>query len=409
MREYTFNCEVVTPLYMFGSETQKPELRSQSFNGLFRYWFRIGGGSIEDEKRIFGFGGNNAKKGLVQIVVKQPSNINFFQYTQMDETELNKGLYYLCNFLDRSGRKNAFQPGQQFELIFRFSPLATEDDIKKFFCSVWLAINLGNFGARARRGFGSIKVNSIEGNDNIGDFLQFNPCAPLKDWFARNLDKIRKILFVKGRENIPCVFDENFEIYLFKKNDFNSNFEDWKLYLSDIKQIEPTLKNESHTINEDFSNYTNLLGAMGCILKEFRYLYPDYKKLLSLIDSQQMSKSINIKMERIVFGLPINFLFKSNPNITYTIENDSGRRASPLWLKILKANREFEGLFILMKSSFLPEGQEIRITSKKKNEKNKIPIGKCEIPNNSEIWRIIANFFESLMNHNLVEKIKLKE
>lgn len=407
MREYIFKCEVVTPLYMFGNDPEKLELRSQSFNGLFRYWFRIGGGSLEDEKRIFGFGGNNARKGLVQIVVNEHRKVNSPHCPDAKNSELTKGFDYLCYFLDKSQRKHScYKPSQQFELNFRFSPLATEDDIKKFFCSVWLAINLGNFGARARRGFGSIKVNNIDGNDKLYDFLQFKPCAPLKDWVVRNLDEIRKVLFVKGRENIPCVFDENFEIYLFKKNDFNSNFEKWKLYLQNMKKLKSTSKNESHTNNVDFSNYTNLLGAMGCILKEFRYLYPDYKNLLPLTVSPQSLNSANIKMERIVFGLPINFRFKSKRDITYTVENDSGRRASPLWLKILKADKELEGFFILMKSTFLPKGQEIGIMLKKKNEKNKISTGKCEIPNNSEIWRIIANFFESLIKHNLVEKIK---
>lgn len=401
MREYIFKCEVVTPLYMGGCEPKNKELRSQSFNGLFRYWFRIGGGSLEDEKRIFGFGGNNARKGLVQIVVKQTSNINFSQCTQMDETELSKGLYYLRNFLDRSGRKKFFQPGQQFELIFRFSPLVTEDDIKKFFCSVWLAINLGNFGARARRGFGSIKVNNIDGNDKLYDFLQFKPCAPLKDWVVRNLDEIRKVLFVKGRENIPCVFDENFEIYLFIKDDFKTKFEDWKSNLPHRKQEESSSENKSNTSVVNFSYYTDLLGAMGYLLKEFRYLYPDYKKLLLLINGKSTSNSI--EMNRIVFGLPINFRFKSNSSITYIVKNSTGRRASPLWLKILKvSNDQLEGLFIFMKSLFLPESNKINIARKIGEEENKI--GSCR--NSDKLWDAIREFIDTLNKSSFIEKIK---
>jgi len=37
---------------MGGAEKQA-ELRTQSIKGLLRWWFRVAGGSIDNEKRIF--------------------------------------------------------------------------------------------------------------------------------------------------------------------------------------------------------------------------------------------------------------------------------------------------------------------------------------------------------------------
>jgi CRISPR-associated protein Cmr1 len=53
-----------------GGANQQAELRTQSINGLLRWWFRIAGGSIEDEKRIFGWAGETSNQGLVRIFIK---------------------------------------------------------------------------------------------------------------------------------------------------------------------------------------------------------------------------------------------------------------------------------------------------------------------------------------------------
>lgn len=298
MREYTFYCEVVTPLFMGGSKPKNLELRSQSFNGLFRYWFRIGGGGdLEDEKRIFGLGGNNARKGLVQIIVVEESS-----------AELKKGFYYLSNFLERSGRENSFfPPGQQFKLIFRFSPLATEDDIKKFFCSVWLAVNLGNFGARSRRGFGSVKITKIEGADSIFDFLQFTPQPSLKDWFNNNLNVIKSTLFSKERECIPCLFNNSVEIYYLKKDNLENSYNKWVAKIYENRKSNKYIPNLK-TSDFHLDNPLKALSFMGCLLMGFRsYYLPDYENLISAIRNPTFAANKGIIIERAVFGLPLTF------------------------------------------------------------------------------------------------------
>ncbi|ADL41496.1 CRISPR-associated RAMP protein, Cmr1 family [Caldicellulosiruptor obsidiansis OB47] len=409
MREYNFHCEIVTPLYMCGSEKEKLELRSQSFNGLFRYWFRIGGGDLEDEKRIFGFGGNNGRKGLVQIIVEQTSNKDSYQRSEKLNFELKKGFDYLNYFL-RKRENFCFQCGQQFKLTFRFSPLATEDDIKKFFCSVWLAMNLGNFGARARRGFGSVKVNKIDGSDEIFKFLEFIPTAPLKDWFNKNLNSIKSILFSKERESIPCLFNNSVEIYYLKKGNLEDSYKKW---VSEIYKNKKKNKYMPHLKALDFElgNPLKALSFMGCLLMEFRnYYMPDYKNLISAIKNPLSAKNNGITIERSVFGLPLPFRIG---NYNYSVDacykqsqNSKSRRASPLWFKILLLNspsnssNSVECLFIVMKSDFLPNNMEIllNIQNNKNNENNEI---KCSTNN----WNAIDSFINTLKYCDLIDKL----
>lgn len=95
----------------------------------------------------------------------------------------DSGLNYIGFPLDPRFKKDDPKPqrryiieSQTFNVTISFHPMATEDDKKKFFATLWLAFNLGNFGSRARRGFGSIKINSIKNHD-INNFykLSFNP------------------------------------------------------------------------------------------------------------------------------------------------------------------------------------------------------------------------------------------
>ena len=60
--------ELKTTTYLFtGGANLQTELRTESFNGLFRYWFRLAGGRFSDEKRIFGWGGEKANRGIVNM------------------------------------------------------------------------------------------------------------------------------------------------------------------------------------------------------------------------------------------------------------------------------------------------------------------------------------------------------
>ena len=225
MNFYLCKSKIITPLFM-GGANQQPELRTQSINGLLRWWFRIAGGSIEDEKRLFGWAGEKSNQGLVRIFIKEP------HFKPQNFSSGGHGYSYL-GFSLRMTNREAVPVNKEFEIKISFHPKSTEDDIKKFFCALWLAFNLGNFGSRSRRGFGSIMIEKIEEkekdirNDCFG--LNFIPSENLGEWIKTNLNKIKNILKSSARKEIPYLFD-NFEIYEFKKGN------NWQNLLNDAGQ-----------------------------------------------------------------------------------------------------------------------------------------------------------------------------
>lgn len=315
--KYLLKCKIITPLFM-GGASQQAELRTQSFNGLLRWWFRVAGGSINDEKRIFGWAGKTSNQGLCRIFIKDFDKLKkkLFskEFDNSGRVRQDKGINYLGFSLDQRFKKDDknkiqreyLERNQQFEIKISFHPKANDDDIKKFFSSLWLAFNLGNFGSRARRGFGSIKIENIKENEkditNDCFGLSFVPSGDLKNWVKTNLDRIKNILNPSQRSNIPYVFD-NFEIYLFDED------KDWK----------------------------NLLNKAGMAYRDFR-----------------RNESLD---DRIVFGLPIVSVSRYR-NL---------RRASPLIFKVIEINKNnYALLFIIMKPNdknkfiFHPERKNVK-------------------------------------------------
>jgi len=287
MKRYIVSCRVITPLFM-GGAGQQAELRTQSINGMLRWWFRVAGGSKEDEKRLFGWGGDESNQGLVRIkIISNKFESEPFPAIPGNRyVGDNRGYNYLGFSLKMTGRK-AVPVGTEFKMKISFHPRSTEDDIKKFFATLWLAFNLGNFGSRSRRGFGSIRIEKIEedGSDITNNCfgLNFLPSENIKDWIKQNLSLIRKILKLSAREDIPYLFD-NFDLRLFKGG----------------------------------NNWQDLMNQIGQKYREFR-----------------KSKKID---DRIVFGLPIIKVKKYKEL----------RRASPLMFKIIQFMKGNEPRYALL-------------------------------------------------------------
>ncbi|MEO0225142.1 MAG: Cmr1-1 Cmr subunit domain-containing protein, partial [candidate division WOR-3 bacterium] len=221
-------------------------------------------------------------KPEIKDITKYSPFIYYPLYLQLE------GYSYL-GFSLKANKRELIPEDTTFTLTIRFHPKSTDDDIKKFFCALWLAFNLGNFGSRSRRGFGSIKVEKIEENNkdlisNCFD-LSFLPTPQIENWIKDNLEKIKNILNPKPRNGIPYLF-EHFEVYKYEEKN------DWK----------------------------NLMDQAGSEYKKFR-----------------QSKNIN---QRIVFGLPIVSVGRYR-NL---------RKASPLMFKIIEISQSnYVLLFIIYK------------------------------------------------------------
>lgn len=329
MKEINLKLKIITPLFMGGAK-QQAELRTQSFNGFFRYWFRITGGNKEEEKLIFEWGGEKGCKKLINLYLENPKlKKKYFSkiFDNRGNVDRRFGLNYIGFSLDQRFKINQkklqreyLDINQFFNLKIKIHPKAKKEEIKKFLCSVWLAFNLGNFGSRARRGFGSVKIEKIDGDLPENLDLQFIPSQDVENWIKNNLEVLKNIICGYPREDLPYIFDKNnFSIY--KVNKYN-----WQEKLN--RFLESINKNRKGKWlpkpNEYLVNTINspiwLLDFMSFLLMSWRsYYQPDYINVKTFLIKGTKKPLI----KKTIFGLPLKFYFSSyNLGVTVNLESE---------------------------------------------------------------------------------------
>lgn len=382
MKEIKLSCEVITPLFM-GGANMEPEIRTQSINGVVRWWFRTLGGSKEEEKRLFGWTGEKSNKGMVKFCIIRKDNID--RYLKTYEKQFNQGGYvlqtglnYIAFSLDQRFKKEHNKPkrqyldvGYSFDLKIILSSFLEKDEIKKFLGALWCAFYLGNFGSRARRGVGSIMVREISGD--FDNFISFAPKGDIKGWLTSNYEKIRG-LFEKPKENNEKSKENNIEIYIFEKLDKNI-INEWIKEVQKVRNGKYLARNYNpQGVNPAFGrlvglyNWRDLLDLMGFTLMAYRsYLDPDYTNAKAIIQGRPNNNII----KRAIFGLPLNFHFSSikqgnNRGTVFPVKGgEKLRRASPLIYKVIKNEEKLEGLIIFVMDKFLPDDVDLELNGVK--------------------------------------------
>lgn len=173
--KYEFTLKVISPLYMSGARKNDAEWRAPSVKGLMRWWFRVVGGTREEEEEIFGMAGDKKAKAspfILRCYVKElPSS-------KKDDT-LSE-LSYFGFSLRRGEERGYFPRGNLLGLEILFYPKASEEIKRKALASLWLAVNLGGFGSRSRRLFGSLAFNSQPEEKINALFSNQLPFSPLR-------------------------------------------------------------------------------------------------------------------------------------------------------------------------------------------------------------------------------------
>jgi len=380
MKEITLKCKIITPLFM-GGANQEAELRTQSFNGLFRYWFRLLGGSFEDEKRLFGWGGEGARKGLVQvfievdkITVNKQKIQNFIisgqewlkheKGRQEKEIEKLKG-----SSKDPSKSQNKKESDKINKKIQRLMENVKEldsniDELKRFENSI-KNNDLTYTKLKEWRKAISILFRALtlkyKGLDYLGfslkllkrDFcpLDVSFCLTIRFHPTANDEDIKKFLSAlwcafylgnfgsRSRRGFGSVMIENIEGYIpegfdveFKPSGDMCNWLKEQLkktkYLNcwkgreDIPWIFENM--EIYRFGGAKQNFEDILNELG-------EKYKDYRRTKHIQD-------------KIWFGLPIQ---KFIPQLG----NEKLRRASPLIFKIISDGQNYEGFIIVFKPS----------------------------------------------------------
>lgn len=152
----TVTLETVTPLFLGGADPRAaPELRPPSFRGAMRYWLRAALGGVIGDQNLAGLQklesavfGNTEYGSPIQL--RLSGNLNY-----SDKPILPHKAGQV------SGRRKAFDVGQQFNLTI--SQLRTDDEVvwQAACAALNLATTFGGIGLRARRGYGTLRVVQV--------------------------------------------------------------------------------------------------------------------------------------------------------------------------------------------------------------------------------------------------------
>ncbi len=155
MQSITFECEVITPMFLAGADGQTPELRPPSIKGALRFWWRALHGHLplkvlkERESAIFGSASGGRSTVIVRArIIEDSQGIEFpvphkkfmkqYAFTpRRTKIEVKLSLTRIVKL------NNA--------LLFDF------EHLKSLFL---LTATLGGFGKRARRGMGSATITN---------------------------------------------------------------------------------------------------------------------------------------------------------------------------------------------------------------------------------------------------------
>ena len=163
---------LITPCFCAGANQNVAEIRAASIRGQLRWWFRVLGGTFEQEKELFGGvhdekdGKNNsnghkgakASKIVVRVRIKDEDK----KHGKLEELpRQNSSLYYLFHFVRVSGDRRRYESegwlkeGTTFtiEVLSRL-PMSSDEETQ--FLRTWNAfVNFGGLGLRQTRGLGS--------------------------------------------------------------------------------------------------------------------------------------------------------------------------------------------------------------------------------------------------------------
>ncbi len=158
MKKATFECKVITPMFMFGGDGGSVELRPSEFKGMMRFWWRAVKAEDdikklrEEEAKLFGGTGEGEGRSRVRIRVTPniPDNSWIGKYQPLPHSE-TKRFQFSC-----------IREGLEFSVV-----ISARRKIE-FYKNIFIpSCILGGFGKRSRRGFGAIEILELNQKINL--------------------------------------------------------------------------------------------------------------------------------------------------------------------------------------------------------------------------------------------------
>ena len=281
MQTITFECEVITPMFLAGADGVTPELRPASIKGALRFWWRALNGhlGLDEMRRIEGnvFGSTSQRSALI-IMIEQ-----HLRYDGVSKKSLlpHKGGSTTPNF----------SINESFTLKLSLTREDRGMDIGGVKSLFILTCVLGGLGKRSRRGFGGFKINKIKQNNM--DWIDYNMPSDLGSIFSLLPSAYFKNDSITN--SITSNFSKNEEYPYIKQIEIGRSFDDLPKEIinasHEVKEKEyDRAEQEAKDRNDFFENrktnqrepnskkYSNFEGAIGDGAK--RYASPIYVSVL---------------------------------------------------------------------------------------------------------------------------------
>jgi CRISPR-associated protein Cmr1 len=166
MSTLRFEVETISPMFLRGADSERPELRSTSLKGILRYWWRATEVLPVDELR--------RREGRI---FGSSSDGEGFQSTVVVRLRARGGPLRWSNHRPVPHKRftaKGFDPRQRFEIILRRKPTCpiSLDELRS---TAYVALQLSGLGYRSRRGFGAVRIVSIDGEHHELDDKPLKP------------------------------------------------------------------------------------------------------------------------------------------------------------------------------------------------------------------------------------------
>jgi len=177
---YKSRLTFITPAFLAGANQNTPEIRAASIRGQLRWWFRVLGGTLDQENQTFGnvHGGTVTSKVVVrvsEVLAKVEPSLSFSPMSDFG---------YIYYFAEASGKKEGihrtmqgsyFAPGTQFTLtVLERAPLGQRERTLVSNAAQCLT-RLGCLGLRSSRGCGAMTEEPLQ---DRADFAMWTRTLP---------------------------------------------------------------------------------------------------------------------------------------------------------------------------------------------------------------------------------------
>lgn len=347
--------ELVTPAYAGAADVTKTDgIRPPTLKALLRFWWRTMYPGVEPEELFEReeqlFGSTNVGQGIRIVPAAPWKALTSDAAGREERSTIHTYMAYGAVSWDRARRASItrtsrLHAGQSVTFRIHLPMHATSSQESEILRAIWLLSAFGAFGSRARRGWGSLSVRC---NGGLGSEL---PAIVTATNHSQLLEMLQGGLgVITGAKNLIPLPGK-----LSQPN--HTAFGPKSIVV--IGEMERGWEQAMKQVNTDFGDYRRELGAY----RDHKpgEVGPDHNKRASWLTL--LPHAGDAAPLGSIFGLPHNAQFSppgTGPKIEVGVEPElTGRRASPLIIKVIKCSAGYAPIVCWLPAKFLPDHSHI--------------------------------------------------